>query len=124
MIIHQQQTAIDAYQAFCASGKRRKQADKVWRALELLGSASDEQMSNFTGIGIRQISARRNEWEDMIEQCGTTTARSGTKVIMWRTAQQPSLFKIKRLSKAKKIQKACEEMPGELADRILKILKT
>ena len=127
MLIAQRETAIIAYREFCDSGKRVKQAEKVFKAFELMEFASDWEVHLFTDIGIRQVSARRSELGDRIIEAGRRKDK-GTEnnVIIWKVNPFPSLFPAKRITaqqKRKMVVELCKEHPGELADRILKVLQ-
>ena len=100
-----QPTQLSAWHEFKDSAKHLKQRDAVLKAFDLLGLASDADVHNLTGIGIRQISTRRLELGDIIVKCGTKTDPvTNFEVSIFRINPNPSLFKVERKSSAQKLK--------------------
>ncbi len=131
MLIQQTNTAINSYRDFIASGGKSKQADKVFKAIQLLGIASDGEVSDLTCIPVSRVSARRNELEKAgkIEKAKVDEDKISKKIVIkWKVNEAGmNLFTQSRISTQKKfamIKELCERQNSDLGHDILKILNS
>lgn len=123
------QTQITAWHEFKDSAKHLKQRDQVLKAFEILVVASDADVVNLTGIGIRQTSTRRLELGDLVIKCGTKIDPvTKFEVSTYKINPEPQLFTVKKISNAQKlkeIEQICKEALHSSQDSLArKILET
>lgn len=129
MLIHQTETAISSHNAIKREGVKPTEKARIMEALRIHGRLSDKAISEATGIRLSSIPDRRGELEKdgLIHSVGTfIDAVTNRPVLNYRISISPELFPEKRKSMQQKkmeVIKLCEEDGGELAKKILKILK-
>lgn len=128
MIIQQRDTAIQAFHDFCNSGKRVKQAEKVYKAFELLQPCSDADVSRFMDCDVRKVSARRSELGDkIILHSHKEDEVTKVRTIAWRVNPEPDLFAVKKNSVQKRmklLKDLCEGQVYVPAVKVLEILNS
>ena len=97
------QTQIAAWHEFKDSAKHLKQRDQVLKAFEILVVASDADVVNLTGVGIRQVSTRRGELGDLVIKFGTKIDPvTKFEVSTYKINPEPQLFPVKKIPNAQK----------------------